>query len=450
MKLSVVSLSLLALLTPLAAAWSKEDREIFRLRDEIATFEGPDVTFYDFLGVTSAATQDDINKAYRKKSRSLHPDKVKQQLTAERTKAKKDKKNKKPGVKVTKAPSQSEIKTAIKEASDRQARLSIVANILKGSGRARYDHFVANGFPTWKGTNYYYDRYRPGLGTVMFGAFLALGGGAHYLALYMGWKRQREFVERYIKFARHAAWGDNLGIPAVDVGASGAPVGTAAPPPGPADEQQEQAMPTNRKMRRMQEREAKKANPQEGAKRGGRRAATRASSASGTATPTAAAVAGSAGPQGAKKRVVAENGKVLVVDSLGDVYLEQEDEDGNMEEFLLDPNEIPKPTIRDTALVRMPVWFYGRTAGRFLSKNQDGDEEYEEIEEEATDFKEVVSAETDSSSGAGGKRTPSTGSVDDDFELLDKSVEDVSASKATGSQPQAKSGKSGKRKSKKR
>lgn len=298
------------------------------------------MSFYDFLGVTPSASQDDINKAFRKKSRSLHPDKVRQQLTAERAKAKKDKKNKKPGVNVAKPPSQSEIKAAIKTASDRQARLSIVANILKGSGRARYDHFVSNGFPTWKGTNYYYDRYRPGLGTVMFGVFLALGGGAHYIALYMGWKRQREFVERYIKFARHAAWGDNLGIPAVDIGA-----GTAAPPPAPADEQQEQAMPVNRKMRRMQEREAKKGNnSQEGGKRGGRRAATRASSASGTATPTAAATAataGSAGPQGAKKRVVAENGKVLVVDSLGDVYLEQEDEDGNVEEFLLDVGSPP-------------------------------------------------------------------------------------------------------------
>lgn len=164
----------------------------------------------------------------------------------------------------------------------------------------------------------------------------------------MGWKRQREFVERYIKFARHAAWGDNLGIPAVDIGA-----GTAAPPPAPAEEQQEQAMPTNRKMRRMQEREAKKGNPQEGAKRGGRRAATRASSASGTATPTAAAVASSAGPQGAKKRVVAENGKVLVVDSLGDVYLEQEDEEGNVEEFLLDVGSFP-PLIFSSSMVLSP------------------------------------------------------------------------------------------------
>lgn len=314
------------------------DREIFRLRDELATYEGSDVTFYDFLDVSPSASQDDINKAYRKKSRSLHPDKVKQQLTAERTKAKKknNKDGSKPGVNVAKPPSQSEIKTAIKAASDRQARLSIVANILKGPGRARYDHFMANGFPVWKGTNYFYERYRPGLGTVMTGVFIALGGGAHYLALYMGWKRQREFVERYIKFARHAAWGDNLGIPAVDVGAIG--TGTAAPPPPPAEEAAaaERAMPTNRKMRRMQEREAKREASQDGtpSRRSTRKAAPRAASvsASGAATPTPAA----GGPQGAKKRVVAENGKVLVVDSLGDVYLEQDDEEGNVQEFLLD------------------------------------------------------------------------------------------------------------------
>lgn len=254
---------------------------------------------------------------------------MKQQLTAEATKAKKDAKNKKnPGAPVVKPPSQSEIKAAIKAASDRQARLSIVANILRGSGRERYDHFMSNGFPVWKGTGYYYNRYRPGLGTVMFGVFLALGGGAHYIALYMGWKRQRDFVERYIKFARHAAWGDNLGInmPALD---AGAPVGTPAPPA--TEEEQQRAMPTNRRMRRMQERENKKEAAQEGSgRRAGRKLAARAASASGTATPV------ESGPQGAKKRVVAENGKILVVDSQGDVYLEQEDEEGNVELFLLD------------------------------------------------------------------------------------------------------------------
>ncbi|KLU84328.1 DnaJ domain-containing protein, partial [Magnaporthiopsis poae ATCC 64411] len=194
MKISTLSLGLLAVLTPFAAAWDKEDREIFRVRDELIAGEGQDVTFYDFLGVKPAASIDDISKAYRQKSRQLHPDKVKQQLTAERARAAKAKdkfKKKKP-------PTQAEIKTAIKKASDRQARLSIVANILRGPSRDRYDHFLSNGFPSWKGADYYYSRYRPGLGTAMFGVFLMGGGLVHYLILYMNWKRQQEFVGRYI------------------------------------------------------------------------------------------------------------------------------------------------------------------------------------------------------------------------------------------------------------
>ncbi|EOO04329.1 hypothetical protein UCRPA7_109 [Phaeoacremonium minimum UCRPA7] len=434
MKLSVLSLGLLALLTPLTAAWTKEDREIFTLRDEIAVHEGADVTFYDFLGITPSATQDEINKAYRKKSRSLHPDKVKQQLAAERTKASKKKGSdkKKPGVNVVKPPTQSEIKAAVKQASDRQARLSIVANILRGAGRERYDHFLANGFPVWKGTGYYYNRYRPGLGTVMFGVLLFGGGAAHYLALYLGWKRQREFVERYIKFARHAAWGENLGINIPGVDATPAPA-----PPLPAEDERPMAM--NRKQRRMQERDAKREAASEGkpSRRGGRRLGT---GNSGTATPTGAA----SGPTGAKKRVVAENGKVLVVDSLGDVYLEQEDEEGNIAEFLLDPNELPKPSIKDTALYRMPIWLYGLTVGRVLYKKEQGEDSEED--DLVDDYKEVNAADTDDSEP--GRRTPSTGSADDGFELLDKSVEDLG--KATGSQAQQKQGKSGKRKGKKR
>lgn len=102
--------------------------------------------------------------------------------------------------------------------------------------------------------------------------------------------------------------------------------------------------------------------------------------------------------------------------------------------------------MRDTALVRMPIWLFGLTVGRVLKKKDASTEDYEEIEEE----EEEELHETDSSSGAGGKRTPSTGSVDDDFELLDKSVEDIASStaaKATGSQAQA-GGKNSKRKNK--
>lgn len=286
------------------------DREIFRIRDEISAHEAdPAATFYDILGVPHSASFEDINKAHRKKTVALHPDKVAQRLRAERVKQAGGK-GKKSSVK---PPTSAEIKAAVKLASERQTRLSLIANILKGPSRDRYDHFLANGFPLWKGTDYYYNRYRPGLGTVMVGLFIVGGGAIHYLILYMSWKRQREFIERYVKFARDTAWGGNLGIPNVEPQAPATPPDEDTPPP----------VPQNRRERRMQEKEAKK--------EGGRGRTKKATKK----TPSASRDA-STGPTGARKRVVAENGKILVVDSLGDVYLEEEDEEGNVNEYLLD------------------------------------------------------------------------------------------------------------------
>lgn len=298
------------------------DREIFRIRDEIAAHEAnTTTTFYEVLGVAASASLDDINKAYRKKSRSLHPDKVKQQLRADAQAAKK--KSKKEGeAAASKGPSQAQVRKAIKEASERQARLSLIANILRGPARDRYDHFLANGFPLWKGTDYYYNRYRPGLGTVLVGVFIVGGGAIHYLALYMSWKRQREFVERYVTFARNTAWGSG-GIP----GADAAP----APEPAPAAAEEDEAaaaapQPRNRKERRMQEKESRKDDGKPSSKKS-RKGASKSSSRDASSAPT---------PAGARKRVVAENGKILVVDSQGDVFLEEEDEEGNVNEYLLD------------------------------------------------------------------------------------------------------------------
>ncbi|KAI1151705.1 hypothetical protein F4825DRAFT_349188 [Nemania diffusa] len=446
MKFSTFTLGLVALLTPLTAAWSKEDREIFRVRDELATHEGPDMTFYGFLGVAPSATQDEINKAYKRKSRALHPDKVRQQMMADRAKQNKAAKGT-PGVKVTKPPSASQLKAAVKKASERQARLSIVTNVLRGAGRDRYDHFLRNGFPTWKGTEYYYSRYRPGLGTVLVGCLLVGGGGFHYIALYMSWRRQREFVERYIKFARHAAWGDNFAIPGLD--AAAATPGAATPPPQPQtggddEQQQQQQQPPialNRKQRRFQERETRKESGKDG-KRSSRTKAGRSSQqASGSATPVPQAQAQAGpGPTGAKKRIVAENGKILVVDSLGDVYLEQEDSEGTVHEFLLDPNELPPPTWKDTALYKLPGWLYAFTTRKVTGVPPAG--------AEADDAQDLEDDSADSDAAAA-QRTPSTDSADD-FELLEKSVEDLPQPKATGSQAQSSSSNKAKKRSKKR
>lgn len=213
------------------------------------------------------------------------------------------------GQKEAKQPTSSQVRAAVKAAGDRQARLSLIVGILRGPLRDRYDHFVANGFPLWKGTDYYYNRYRPGLGTVMTGLFLLVGGAVHYLILYMGWKKQKEFIGRYVKFARDTAWGPGAAIPGVDVD------GTATPDTQDEGDASLQAM--NRKQRRMMDKEKKgDAKPAKKARK--------LPAAKGTDTPTN------------KKRVVAENGKVLVVDAEGNVFLEEQDEDGFVNEYLLD------------------------------------------------------------------------------------------------------------------
>ena len=198
------------------------DQEIFRLKEEVESSEGTGVSFYEFVGVKDYANLADINEAYKKKSRLIHPDKVKRQFIADKSTRKDTKKGKKPGVNVSKGPSQAKIRAIDKAASDRFARLGIVINILRGEDRDRYDHFLKNGFPKWKGTGYYYARFRPGLFSVLIGLFVVLGGAGHWVLLYTGWRRQQEFVDRYIKFARHAAWGETLNIPGLD--------GTSTPP----------------------------------------------------------------------------------------------------------------------------------------------------------------------------------------------------------------------------
>lgn len=384
--MKALTLSLLLVFVGLVAAWSKEDYEIFNLRDEVALSEGANVTFYDFLEIRPNANQEQITKAYRKKSRTLHPDKVKRSFIANFSKDKNNAKSKQ-GVNVSSGPSKRQIDTAVKAATARSSRLNLVANVLRGPGRERYDHFLKNGFPLWKGTGYYYSRFRPGLGSVLMGLFLVFGGAAHYGALILGWKRQREFVDRYIRQARRAAWGDETGvrgIPGID---------SVAAIPAPAPEAGEGgAVAMTRRQKRMMDKESRKENRKgpKGTPRG-----------SGTSTPTEPVTT----TTGERKRVVAENGKVLIVDSIGSVFLEEENEEGEKQEFLLDVDEIQRPSIRDTMVFTFPIWCFKRTVGRVLSSSDAPEEDDQEVEPAVNEVSETTATSNSGSSRRRAKRS---------------------------------------------
>ncbi len=230
----------------------------------------------------------------------------------------------------------------MKQATERYSRLAVVGDILKVQDtRSRYDHFLEHGFPVWRGTGYYYARYRPGLGTVLLGLFLAGGGAAHYFALVITYKNQVKLLDSYRKNARKSAWGDESslgGIPGL-----GAPVAEVAQP----QDEPDPLANFNRKQRREYERQSKKDK-------------------TGTSKVTKPAPAAAPSSTGQLRRVTAENGMVFLVDSTGDVWQEQEDEDGEVQKVLLDEAAIPKPTVWDTAVVRLPIWAYRKVTDRFL------------------------------------------------------------------------------------
>ncbi|RLV95438.1 hypothetical protein JA1_000990 [Spathaspora sp. JA1] len=132
-----------------ASNWSKEDYEIFSLNDKVHQDLGKEVTFYSWLGLERGpkSSREEINKAYRKLSRKIHPDKV-----------------------------SSKSRKVKKQADDRFQLLSSVGNILKDKSlKRRYDYFYDKGFPRWKGTGYYYSKFRPGVGTTLVILYIIVG-----------------------------------------------------------------------------------------------------------------------------------------------------------------------------------------------------------------------------------------------------------------------------------
>jgi len=152
------------------------DHEIFDLVSALEGAEGKGTTFYSWLDVSSTATTSEIAKAYRKKSVQLHPDK----------------------------------NQGVKNAHDRFSRLGVVSKILRDpETRKRYDFFYKNGVPKWRGTGYYYSRFRPGLGTV-FVFLVFITSGMQYLVQRLNYRRDLERVEWIVQQAKSAAWGAKM------------------------------------------------------------------------------------------------------------------------------------------------------------------------------------------------------------------------------------------------
>ncbi|BGP29459.1 hypothetical protein JCM10296v2_001198 [Rhodotorula toruloides] len=161
-----------ALASP-ALAWTAEDHEIFDLVSALEAAEGKGTNFYSYLNVTKAVDEKALNKAIRKRSLELHPDKN---------------------------PNN-------KKVADRFARLGVIAEILRDAEkRKRYDHFYENGVPRWRGTGYYYSRYRPGLGAVVAG-LTVFSIFIHYVFLYLSFRLCKMRIAAFRMQALEAAWG---------------------------------------------------------------------------------------------------------------------------------------------------------------------------------------------------------------------------------------------------
>lgn len=167
----------------LALCWSPQDYEIFSLNDKIHNDVGKNVTFYSWLNLTQGpkSSLQDISKAYRKKSRQLHPDKF------------------------HKAP-----KGVRKLMEERYQRLSLVGNILRDQSlKKRYDYFYSNGFPKWKGTGYYYSRFRPGVILTLVCLYV-LVGIFHYFSIKINRGQQYKRLVLLKLDIKNQAWNGSI------------------------------------------------------------------------------------------------------------------------------------------------------------------------------------------------------------------------------------------------
>ncbi|TPX60484.1 hypothetical protein SpCBS45565_g07494 [Spizellomyces sp. 'palustris'] len=154
-------LLLVALLIPQVSAWEQRDYEIFDLNDALLSVSGPGTDFYSVFNVSRTATTSEIQRAYRKASLSLHPDK-------------------------NPDPSAHEL----------YSLLTSVAAILRDQEfRGRYDGHLQRGIPRWRGTGYYYSHYKPSIVTISLLIILSTSFVQYVSAWLIYFRRKSHLLE---------------------------------------------------------------------------------------------------------------------------------------------------------------------------------------------------------------------------------------------------------------
>ncbi|ODQ80507.1 hypothetical protein BABINDRAFT_34690 [Babjeviella inositovora NRRL Y-12698] len=166
---------LFTLVASLVAAWSVTDYELFELNDVVKRDLGPETTFYSWLGLEKGPKSlwDEINKAYKKLSRKIHPDKI-------------------------------------RKAEQRYLRLSVVGSILRDAEqRERYNYFLDKGFPKKTTTGYLYSKFRPGT-MLVFVLLYAVFGGFQYMSLKINRQQDQKRMRSMIQQLKQAAWPNGI------------------------------------------------------------------------------------------------------------------------------------------------------------------------------------------------------------------------------------------------
>ena len=140
-------------------AFEDDDYQIFKITDTLREVIGPKSNFYSALEVNPDADEREITKKYRKLSLAHHPDKT----------------------------------TSEESAKIYKALTSIVAILKNPKLRTKYDKHLKKGFPRWRGTDYYYDFFEPGIGFITVFILCAISV-AQYIIMWIFYYREKQQV----------------------------------------------------------------------------------------------------------------------------------------------------------------------------------------------------------------------------------------------------------------